>query len=153
MRQRILIAAAMLDKPEILILDEPTAGLDPEERIRLCNYISDMARNRTIILATHVVSDIEAIANQVLILCKGKPAAMDTPLHLILGIQGKVFETHGSYEEILSRKKEFDKGQIYQTEHGFVLRVTADSCPAWFSPVEQGIDLEDVYLYYAEGRK
>ena len=153
MRQRVLIAAAMLDRPEILILDEPTAGLDPEERIRLCNYISDMARNRTVILATHVVSDIEAIADKVIILCKGKPAAIDTPSQLILGIQGKVFEICGSYEEILLRKKEFDKGQIYQTEHGFVLRVTADDCPADFLPVEHGIDLEDVYLYYAEGRK
>ena len=76
-----------------------------------------------------------------------------TPSQLILGMKGKVFETYGSYEEILSRKKEFNKGQIYQTEYGFVLRVTADNCPIGFFPVEHGIDLEDVYLYYAEGRK
>ena len=153
MRQRVLISAAMLDRPEILILDEPTAGLDPEERIRLCNYISDMARKRTVILATHVVSDIEAIADKVIILCKGRPVAIDTPLKLICGIKGKVFEVYGTYEEILLRKKEFQKGQIYQTEHGFVLRITADNCPTGFLPVEHGIDLEDVYLYYAEGRK
>ena len=83
MRQRVLIAAAMLDRPEILILDEPTAGLDPEERIRLRNYIADMGRERTIILATHVVSDIESIAHSVIMLCKGKPAAVGTPSQLI----------------------------------------------------------------------
>lgn len=152
MRQRVLIAAAMLDRPEILILDEPTAGLDPEERIRLRNYISDMARSRTVILATHVVSDIESIADSVIMLCRGKPAAIGTPAQLIAGVKDKVCELCGSYEEISARKADYGKGQVYQTERGYVLRIVSDELPEGFTRVSGGCDLEDVYLYYAEGR-
>lgn len=153
MRQRVLIAAAMLDRPEILILDEPTAGLDPEERIRLRNYISDISRDRTVILATHVVSDIESIAEKVIMLCKGKPAAVGSPYELISGVKDKVYELTGSYDEISRRKADYGKGQVYQTESGYVLRIVSDERPEGFVPVTSGVDLEDVYLYYAEGRK
>ena len=152
MRQRVLIAAAMLDRPEILILDEPTAGLDPEERIRLRNYIADMGRERTVILATHVVSDIESIAHSVIMLCKGKPAAVGTPSQLIGGIREKVCEICGTYDEINTLKKDYGKGQIYQTEKGYVLRIVADEKPDGFQNTKGNITLEDVYLYYAEGR-
>ena len=152
MRQRVLIAAAMLDRPEILILDEPTAGLDPEERIRLRNYIADMGRERTVILATHVVSDIESIAHSVIMLCKGKPAAVGTPSQLIGGIREKVYEICGTYDEINALKTDYGKGQIYQTEKGYVLRIVADEKPCGFQNASGNITLEDVYLYYAEGR-
>lgn len=83
MRQRVLIAAAMLDEPEILILDEPTAGLDPTERIRLRNYISQISAERTVILATHLVSDIESIADCVILLHGGRIRQCGTPQELI----------------------------------------------------------------------
>lgn len=152
MRQRVLIAAAMLDRPEILILDEPTAGLDPEERIRLRNYISDIARERTVILATHVVSDIESIAYKVIMLCKGKPAAIGTPSELISQVRNKVYEICGSYDEIHVLKNDYGKGQVYQTDKGYILRIVSDNMPDGFTPAVSGITLEDVYLYYAEGR-
>lgn len=152
MRQRVLIAAAMLDRPEILILDEPTAGLDPEERIRLRNYIADIARERTVILATHVVSDIESIANRVIMLCRGKPAAIGSPTELIALVRNKVYEICGSYEEINALKADYGKGQVYQTEKGYVLRIVADEKPHGFSHADGNVTLEDVYLYFAEGR-
>lgn len=83
MRQRVLLAAAMLDEPEILILDEPTAGLDPSQRIRLRDYISSISETRTVLLATHVISDIESIADRVLILSRGTLCRFDTPQNLI----------------------------------------------------------------------
>lgn len=83
MRQRTLLAAAMLDNPEILILDEPTAGLDPEERIRLRNHIAEISADRTVILATHVVSDIECIAQKVILLKGGKLLRFASPSELI----------------------------------------------------------------------
>lgn len=83
MRQRVLLAAAMLDEPEILILDEPTAGLDPTQRIRLRDYIASVSNERTVLLATHVISDIESIAKKVLILSQGKLRRFDTPANLM----------------------------------------------------------------------
>lgn len=83
MRQRVLLAAAMLDNPEILILDEPTAGLDVGERLRLCSYISDLGKERTVILASHIVSDIESIADTVLLLNKGRIVTSGSPSELI----------------------------------------------------------------------
>lgn len=83
MRQRVLLAAAMLDEPEILILDEPTAGLDPMQRRNLRDYISSISSQRTVLLATHVISDIESISQKVLLLSHGTLKRFDTPEKLI----------------------------------------------------------------------
>ncbi|MBR4344599.1 MAG: ATP-binding cassette domain-containing protein [Lachnospiraceae bacterium] len=82
MRQRVLLAAAMLDNPKILILDEPTAGLDPEERIRLRNHIAELAKDRVVIITTHIVSDIESIADKVVLLKKGEIIRYASPKEL-----------------------------------------------------------------------
>lgn len=152
MRQRVLLAAAMLDDPEILILDEPTAGLDPEERIRLRNHIAQLSKDRIVLLATHVVSDIECIAEKVMLMKRGKLLRFASPLDLMDEIDGRVREITGSFEEVNRWKEEFGKGQIVRRRKGFVLRVAQDNLPGEFVPVED-ITLEDVYLYYAEGRK
>lgn len=149
MKQRVLLAAAMLDEPEILILDEPTVGLDPKERIHLRNYIASIARNRTVLLATHVVDDIESIAGRVLMLKQGKMCGFDSPAHLISQISGHVGETRGSYEEILELKQQYPNGKLMQLEDGFCLRIVAQELPENFSRVDVGLTLEDVYLYYA----
>lgn len=151
MRQRVLLAAAMLDDPEVLILDEPTAGLDPEERIRLRNHIAEISADRTVLLATHVVSDIECIAQKVILLKKGKLLRFDTPAGLIGEIEGKVGEFTGNFEEVNKMKERFGKGQTMQRKEGFVFRAAEEDLPNEFKPVTN-VNLEDVYLFYAEGR-
>ncbi len=152
MRQRVLLAAAMLDDPEILILDEPTAGLDPEERIRLRNHIAELSKNRTVLLATHVVSDIECIAEKVILMKKGHLLRFSSPIELMDEISGKVKEFHGTFEEVNTLKETYGKGQVLRRRTGFVLRVAQDDLPDSFHTVDD-ITLEDVYLYYAEGRQ
>lgn len=152
MRQRILLAAAMLDDPEILILDEPTAGLDPEERIRLRNHIAELSKNRIVLLATHVVSDIECIAEKVILMKKGDVLRFASPTDLMEEISGKVREFQGTFEEVNTLKETYGKGQILRRRTGFVLRVAQDNLPEDFKQVDD-ITLEDVYLFYAEGRQ
>ena len=94
MIQRVGIAQAMLNDPQILILDEPTAGLDPKERVRFRNLISGLSKDRIVILSTHIVSDIETIANQLIMFKDHKLFANDTPSAVCSAIAGKVFETN-----------------------------------------------------------
>lgn len=151
MRQRVLLAAAMLDDPEILILDEPTAGLDPEERIRLRNHIAEISENRTVLLATHVVDDIECIANKVILMKKGELLRFDSPSALMDEIAGKVGEYHGTFEEVCRLKEKYGKGQTIRRREGFIFRAAEENLPESFKRVSD-ITLEDVYLFYAEGR-
>ena len=92
MRQRVLLAQALLGDPKILILDEPTAGLDPKERLRLRQYISDLAQNKIVFLTTHIVSDIESIANDVLLMKQGELVAHGAPDALIAAVRGQNLE-------------------------------------------------------------
>lgn len=151
MRQRVLLATAMLGNPDILILDEPTAGLDPEERIRLRNHIAEISENRTVLLATHVVDDIECIASKVILMKKGCLLRFDSPSVLMDEIAGKVGEYHGTFEEVCRLKEKYGKGQTIRRRDGFVFRAAEKDLPESFIRVSD-ITLEDVYLYYAEGR-
>ena len=92
MRQRVLLAQALLGDPKILILDEPTAGLDPRERLRLRQYIADLAQNRIVFLTTHIVSDIESIAGDVLLMKQGELVRHGAPEELIASCGGKDLE-------------------------------------------------------------
>lgn len=151
MKQRVLLAAAMLDDPGILILDEPTAGLDPEERIRLRNHIAALSKDRIVLLATHVVSDIECIAEKVILMKHGKVIRFASPLELMTELEGKVGEFHGSFEEVQKWKEIYPKGEVIRRSTGYVLRVAAEELPEEFVRVND-LTLEDVYLFYAEGR-
>ena len=86
MKQRVLLAQALLGDPKVLLLDEPTAGLDPKERVRIRNFIKELAQDRIVLLATHIVSDIESIADYVLLMKKGELLRVDTPHKLIASL-------------------------------------------------------------------
>lgn len=86
MKQRVLLSQALLGDPKVLLLDEPTAGLDPRERVRIRNFIKELAKDRIVLLATHIVTDIESIADQVLLMKKGELLRVDTPHNLIVSL-------------------------------------------------------------------
>ena len=148
MKQRIMLAQAMMGEPRLLILDEPTAGVDPKERIHIRNLISEMAENKIILLATHIVSDIECIADQVMLLKEGQLVNLNTPQNLMEEMHGKVGEKPCNKSEIASLQRQYPYGNIIQRKNGTVIRVVKDELEEGFEIVDNDINLEDVYLYY-----
>lgn len=150
MKQRVLLLQALLDDPKILILDEPTAGLDPKERIRIRNLISDLSGDKIVLIATHVVSDIEFISKEILLMKNGRVVDKDCPEALQKKIAGKVFEIRIAQEELNQVKKEFEISNLFRTEGEIVVRVISEECPTAYRWTEVSPTLEDVYLYEFE---
>lgn len=148
MKQRVLLAQALLGNPQVVILDEPTAGLDPKERIRIRNFISSLSRNRIILLATHIVSDIEYISDQILMMKKGQMVGMGTPGELVESVADKVKELPCPAEDLERMQSQYRIGNIFQRQGQTWVRVVGDELPAEGHFVEDHLTLEDVYLYY-----
>ena len=145
MRQRIGIAQALLNDPKLLIVDEPTAGLDPEERVRFRNLLSDLSGDRVVILSTHIVSDVEATATDIALISQGKLVAHAAPEDLLRAVEGKVWEWIVPSSELTAARQEYLISNTTRRSDGVHVRLLALQPPPGTMPVAP--TLEDAYLF------
>lgn len=150
MKQRILLAQALLNDPKVLVLDEPTAGVDPKERIGIRNFISEIAKDRIVLLATHIVSDVESIAKEILLLKKGNIIRKGTPYSLIEEVQPYVKEIYIQPEELPQIQEKFAISNLRYSREGLAIKVITKENTEPFQVTDTTANLEDVYLYYFE---
>jgi ABC-type multidrug transport system ATPase subunit len=151
MKQRVGIAQALLNDPQLLIVDEPTVGLDPEERVRFRNLLSDLSGERIVILSTHIVSDVEATATHIVLIDRGRLLCESSPEGLLKELENKVWEWTVTSDELLALKqKHIVSGTIRRTD-GVQVRVLSEVKPEE-SAQNVSPNLEDAYLYFIGGR-
>jgi len=149
MKQRVGIAQALLNDPQLLIVDEPTVGLDPEERSRFRSLLADLAGNRIILFSTHIVSDVEAAASEIVIINKGHKLQQAAPEKLLDLLEGKVWQWTVPPEALPALKQQFLLSGMVRREEGLQVRAVHESAPA---AAAQNVtpNLEDVYLYLVQ---
>jgi ABC-2 type transport system ATP-binding protein len=145
MKQRIGIAQALLNDPQLLIVDEPTAGLDPEERVRFRNLLSELSGQRIIILSTHIVSDVEATATDIALISQGVLLTHASPEELLRRVQGKVWEWIVPSAELNAARRRYLISNTGRRSDGVHARVLSDAPPNGAQPVTP--NLEDAYLH------
>lgn len=146
MKRRLGIAQALLNDPEILILDEPTAGLDPHERIKFRNLISIFSRNRTVLLSTHIVSDIDSIAKKTVMIKDGKVGRMESTQSFVDAIQGKVWLMKMTIDELVEFQNNYVISNVIPVGKKMEVRVVSDIKP-FCDAIATTPTLEDAYLY------
>ena len=146
MRQRVGIAQALLNDPQLLIVDEPTVGLDPEERLRFRHLITDLAADRLVILSTHIVSDVEASATALAVMAKGKLLFFGAPELLVAQADGHVWEWLVPESQVAQARTQFTISSSLRRPDGVRLRVVAATSPSDDAQASTP-DLEDAYLW------
>ena len=145
-RQRVGIAQALLGEPELLIFDEPTVGLDPEERIHFRNLFSRLAQKRLVLLSTHIIEDVQSVCSRLLVLHRGKLRFDGPPEELIRAAEGHV----GTFDETGGEREEgLHITARVNTARGVACRAVAETLPSYVQPAEP--TLEDAYLYLISG--
>ena len=145
-RQRVGIAQALLGEPELLIFDEPTVGLDPEERIHFRNLFSRLAQKRLVLLSTHIIEDVQSVCSRLLVLHRGKLRFDGPPEELIRAAEGHV----GTFDETGGEREEgLHITARVNTARGVACRAVAEVLPSYVQPAEP--TLEDAYLYLISG--
>ncbi|MFJ6379618.1 ABC transporter ATP-binding protein [Kitasatospora sp. NPDC092039] len=150
MLRRVGIAQALLADPRVIVVDEPTAGLDPEERVRFRNLLSELAAERVVLLSTHIVSDVESVASDIAVVAQGRLLRRGAPDELLGEIEGQVWEAVVDPGEVPAVQARHVVSRMVRTGNGVRLRVIAAGRP-WADAVPVAPDLEDAYLGVIRG--
>jgi ABC-2 type transport system ATP-binding protein len=150
MIQRIGIAQALLNDPQLMIVDEPTVGLDPEERVRFRNLLSDLSGNRVVILSTHIVSDVEAAATAIVLMSQGRLLQQATPESLLQSVEGKVWEWVVPSSDLSAVRQNYRVSSLTRRSDGIRLRIVQEQSPAVDAQLISPC-LEDAYLWAVAG--